>query len=167
MKQIDGGLIPIRYGHHTPISKIRQYMTKGCSTMSHTNSSTRITLKKWQRYVTPKQDSTSNQNIMSQQHIETKPHPKKQCNYSSSGKHNNQQRTSRYAKQNVTCQMLRSVVSCKVPRSGDVYNCSEVVFVDNLVTPSQLSQIKFMTKNCTVANSIQYPVLKSCRKPRK
>ena len=157
MKQIDEGLTVIRYGHHTPISKIRQYMTKGYSTTSNTNSITRITPKKWQRYVKPNQDNTSNQNIMSQQPIETKPHSEKQCKYSSNGKHNNWQRTSRYVTQNVNCQRLQSVVSCKVPRSGDVYNTCRVVFVDNLVMPSQLSQIKFMTKNCTCSEFVCRP----------
>ena len=115
--------------------------------MSHTNSITRITPKKWQRHVKPNQDNTSNQNIMSQQPIETKPHSKKQCKYSSNGKHNNWQRTSRYVTQNVTCQRLQSVARRKVPRFGYVYNTCQVVFVDNLVMPSQLSQIKFVTKN--------------------
>ena len=60
-----------------------------------------------------------------------------------------------------------SDVCCKVHRFGCLYNSCQDDFVDNPVTPSQLSQIKFMTKNCTVANSIQYPVLKACRKSRK
>ena len=47
----------------------------------------------------------------------------------------------------MTCQMLWLVVCRKVPRSGYVYNTYQVISVDNLVMPSQLSQIKFVTKN--------------------
>ena len=82
---------------------------------------------------------------MSQHHTQAKSHPNTQWKHLPIGKFQNGQRTTSDTAQGVHCQSQQPVVCCNNHRVCIPYNSCRVVCIDDLVEPSQLSLIKFMT----------------------
>ena len=92
-----------------------------------------------------REDNKVTRNTTAQRCAQTKSHPNTQGKHSSIGNFYSGQLTSRDTAQSVCCQMQRPVACCKNHRVCIPYNSCRVVCTDDLVEPSQLSQIKFMT----------------------